>query len=216
MPVSPLRILGIVLALAFLAFAVSRFRSRGSGSRAPAAVLLVLGLGLGLVAALPDVVVPVRDILGLQGEPLGRLVTVLVISVVVGYLLIFFALARADRANQRVSGSFAPCPRLSSSSPIRAGTVGRRARLRPGVRRGGEPARGPRRDPAEVCRLADPRPGDRRRLAATGRPPSRKPAVRTSCPPGQQRPGCGAADRLPRGRAPGRRDRRHARCRRAA
>jgi hypothetical protein len=103
MPVSPLRILGIVLALAFLAFAVSRFRSRGSGSRAPAAVLLGLGLGLGLVAALPDVVVPVRDILGLQGEPLGRLVTVLVVSVVVGYLLIFFALARADRANQRIS-----------------------------------------------------------------------------------------------------------------
>src|SRR5207244_9319900 len=44
-----------------------------------------------------------QDVLGLSGEPLGRLVTVLVISVALAYGALFYALGRADRANQRVS-----------------------------------------------------------------------------------------------------------------
>lgn len=100
---SLLRIVGILLAVALLWLAVRRLRGRGTGSRIPGVTLLVIALGLGVVAAVPDVVRPIQGILGLEGEPLGRLVTVLVVSVAVAYLLLFYALARADRANQRVS-----------------------------------------------------------------------------------------------------------------
>ena len=55
------------------------------------------------MAIFPDLVRPIQDILGLEGEPLGRLVTLLVVSTAVAYGLLFFALGRADRANQRVS-----------------------------------------------------------------------------------------------------------------
>jgi hypothetical protein len=103
MPISLLRIAGLVLAVVLLWLAVRRLRGRGSGSRVPGLVLLATALGLGTVAAFPDIVRPLQDVLGLEGEPLGRLITVLVVSVAVAYLLLFYALARADRANQRVS-----------------------------------------------------------------------------------------------------------------
>ena len=100
---SLLRIVGFALALALVWLAIARLRRSGAGSRVPALGLLLVGLGLGAIAVLPDLVRPVQGILGLSGEPLGRLMTVLVVAVAVGYLLIFYALARADRANQRVS-----------------------------------------------------------------------------------------------------------------
>ena len=100
---SLLRIAGMVIALILVSYAVRRLRTRGQGSRVPALGLLVIGLGLGAVTIAPDLVRPIQDILGLSGEPLGRLVTVLVVSVAVSYLLVFYALGRADRANQRVS-----------------------------------------------------------------------------------------------------------------
>jgi hypothetical protein len=103
MPISLLRIAGLVLGAALILLAVRRFRRRGSGSRLPATIVFVVGLGLVTVGLVPDIVRPIQNILGLEGEPLGRLVTVLVISVAIGYLLVFYALARADRANQRVS-----------------------------------------------------------------------------------------------------------------
>jgi hypothetical protein len=100
---SLLRIVGLLLALGLLGVAIVRLRRAGSGSRVPAAGLLLVALGLGSIALAPDLVRPIQDILGLEGAPLGRLVTVLVVSVAVAYLLLFYALARADRANQRVS-----------------------------------------------------------------------------------------------------------------
>jgi Glycosyltransferases involved in cell wall biogenesis len=103
MPVSPLRIVGLLLAVLLVWIAVSRLRRRGAGSRVPAFGLLLVGLGLGAVAILPDLVRPVQGWLGLEGESLGRLITVLVVSVAIAYLLLFYALGRADRANQRVS-----------------------------------------------------------------------------------------------------------------
>lgn len=103
MPISPLRLAGLLLAIVFVWIAIARLRRRGTGSRVPAVGLLLVGLGLGTVAIVPDVVRPIQDWLGLEGEPLGRLVTVLVVSVALAYLLLFYALARADRANQRVS-----------------------------------------------------------------------------------------------------------------
>jgi hypothetical protein len=100
---SLLRIAGFALALGLAWFAVGRLRRSGAGSRVPALTLLLVGLGLGAIAVFPDLVRPVQGILGLSGEPLGRLMTVLVVAVALGYLLVFYALARADRANQRVS-----------------------------------------------------------------------------------------------------------------
>jgi hypothetical protein len=100
---SLLRIAGFTLALALAWLAAGRLRRAGSGSRVPAFGLLLVGLGLGAIAVFPDLVRPIQGVLGLSGEPLGRLVTVLVVTVALGYLLVFYALARADRANQRVS-----------------------------------------------------------------------------------------------------------------
>ena len=100
---SLLRIVGFVLAVLLILVATRRLRRRGAGSRVPAATILVIGLGLATVSAVPDLVRPIQDVLGLSGEPLGRLVTVLVISVALGYGGLFYALGRADRANQRVS-----------------------------------------------------------------------------------------------------------------
>jgi hypothetical protein len=103
MPISLLRLAGIALAVMVILVAAGRLRRRGSGSRVPAAALLMVGLGLGGVAIFPDLVRPIQDVLGLEGEPLGRLVTLLVVTMALGYGLVFYALARADRANQRVS-----------------------------------------------------------------------------------------------------------------
>jgi hypothetical protein len=103
MPISLLRVAGLLVAVALVAIAIGRLRRRGRGSRVPATGLLLAGLGLAAVAAFPDIVRPVQNILGLSGEPLGRLVTVLVVSVAAAYLLLFYTLARAERANQRVS-----------------------------------------------------------------------------------------------------------------
>jgi hypothetical protein len=100
---SLLRIVGLVLAVVLLLVATRRLRQRGAGSRVPAATLLLIGLGLGAVSLAPDLVRPIQNVLGLEGEPLGRLVTVLVIAVAFAYGGLFYALGRADRANQRVS-----------------------------------------------------------------------------------------------------------------
>jgi hypothetical protein len=103
MPISLLRLAGIALALVVVLVALVRLRRSGSGSRVPATGLLIIGLGLGAVAIAPDLVRPIQNVLGLEGEPLGRLVTLLVLTTAIAYLLVFLALGRAERANQRVS-----------------------------------------------------------------------------------------------------------------
>ena len=102
MPISLLRVAGLVLAGIFGWLAVARLRRRGSGSRMPGVGLGAMAAALGVISLDPDFVRPLQDILGLTGEPLGRLVTVLVVSVFVAYLLLFLALARSDRANQKI------------------------------------------------------------------------------------------------------------------
>ena len=103
MPISLLRLVGLALALVVIAAALVRLRRRGSGSRVPSMGLLLIGLGLVAVSVAPDLVRPIQNVLGLEGEPLGRLVTLLVLTTALAYLLVFFALGRAERANQRVS-----------------------------------------------------------------------------------------------------------------
>ena len=103
MPISPLRLAGVLLAILVVVVAARRLRRRGTGSRVPPLGIAAIGLGLGAIALFPDLVRPVQGILGLEGEPLGRLVTVAIVSVMLAYLLVFYALGRAERANQRVS-----------------------------------------------------------------------------------------------------------------
>src|SRR5919199_1820236 len=119
--ISLLRIAGLGLAILLMLFGGRRLR-RHRGSRIPSALLTVVGLGLALVSIAPDLVRPLRDVLGLEGEPLGRLVTVLLVSVAFAYLLLFYALARADRANQRVGRLI----RSLSAAQVEAQRIGRR------------------------------------------------------------------------------------------
>jgi hypothetical protein len=100
---SLLRVGGLVLAVIFVLAGVRRIRGSGTGSRVPGVALLVAGLALGVVAAFPDVVRPLQGILGLSGEPLGRLMTVLILAVAVSFVLVLYAVGRADRANQKLS-----------------------------------------------------------------------------------------------------------------
>jgi hypothetical protein len=103
MPISPLRIVGLILAILIVIVAARRLRRRGTGSRVVPLGIGFLGVGLATIALFPDLVRPVQGVLGLEGEPLGRLVTVAIVSVAMAYLLLFYALGRAERANQRVS-----------------------------------------------------------------------------------------------------------------
>ncbi len=100
--VSLLRVAGFVLALLLMASGARRMARAGSGSRVPGAVRLLLGLALLAVAVVPDLVRPLQNVLGLEGAPLGRLVTVLIVAVAMAYLLLLYALGRAERANQRL------------------------------------------------------------------------------------------------------------------
>ncbi|HEY3334192.1 MAG TPA: glycosyltransferase family 2 protein [Candidatus Limnocylindrales bacterium] len=100
---SLLRIAGLAVALVFVVAGSRRLRGAGTGSRFPGVLLVAVGIGLGVVAAVPDLVRPLQDVLGLEGAPLGRLVTVLIVSVAACFVLILYALGRADRANQRLS-----------------------------------------------------------------------------------------------------------------
>jgi hypothetical protein len=117
---SLLRIAGLVIALILVTVAIRRLRAGGQGSRVPAVGVLLIGLGLATVAIAPDLVRPIQDVLGLSGEPLGRLVTVLVVSVALAYLLLFYALSRADRANLRVSRLV----RALSAAQVEAANIG--------------------------------------------------------------------------------------------
>ncbi len=101
--VSVLRFAGMVIAVFLLGSGARRIARAGSGSRVPGIVRLVIGLALLAVAIWPDLVRPLQDVLGLEGAPLGRLVTVLIVAVAAGYLLLLHALGRAERANQRLS-----------------------------------------------------------------------------------------------------------------
>jgi hypothetical protein len=100
--ISLLRIVGLLVGVVLVAGGTRRLLRSGSGSRVPGFVRLVAGLGLLLVATFPDLVRPLQDFLGLEGEPLGRLITVLIVAVALCFILILYALGRAERASQRV------------------------------------------------------------------------------------------------------------------
>src|SRR4051812_26610174 len=97
---SLLRIVGVLVAVAMLVIAV--VLARRAGNRAVVVPLLGAGLALVLIAVAPDVVRPVQDFIGLGDQPVGRIITVLVFSVMLAYLLIFYVLAKSERQTQRV------------------------------------------------------------------------------------------------------------------
>jgi len=100
--ISLLRIAGLVLGILLAASGVRRMARSGSASRVPGAVRSAAGLGLVVVAAFPDLVRPLQGVLGLEGAPLGRLITVLIVAVAFCFLLILYAIGRAERVSQRV------------------------------------------------------------------------------------------------------------------
>ena len=64
--------------------------------------LLLVALTLLAISVVPDIVRPVQDFIGLGDQPVGRIVTVLVFSVMVAYLLIFLVFVKAERQTQRI------------------------------------------------------------------------------------------------------------------
>jgi hypothetical protein len=97
---SLLRLVGVLVALLFLFVAVAL--GRRGGNRGLVLPIAAVGGGLLLVAVVPDVVRPIQGFFGLENQPVGRLVTTLVLAVAIGYLLTFYALAKAERNTQRL------------------------------------------------------------------------------------------------------------------
>lgn len=97
---SSLRIVGVLLGLAALGLVV--VLSRRDTSRAIVLPLLGIGVGLLAISLAPDLVRPVQDFIGLGDQPVGRIITVLVFSVMVAYGLIFLVFAKAERQTQRI------------------------------------------------------------------------------------------------------------------
>jgi hypothetical protein len=97
---SLLRIIGIVVALIVVAAVV--FLARRDTNRAITIPLLLVGAGLLFVSVAPDVVRPVQDFIGLGDQPVGRILTVVVISVAIAYGLVFYLLLKTERHTQRL------------------------------------------------------------------------------------------------------------------
>lgn len=96
---SLLRIIGIVVALIVVAIVV--FLARRDTNRAITIPLLLVGVGLFFVSVAPDVVRPIQDFIGLGDQPVGRILTVVVISVAIAYGLVFYLLLKTERHTQR-------------------------------------------------------------------------------------------------------------------
>ncbi len=97
---SSLRIVGAVIAVAVLLLVV--LLARRDANRAIVLPLLVIGIGLLAITVMPDIVRPVQDFIGLGDQPVGRIITVLVFSVMLAYGLIFLVFAKAERQTQRI------------------------------------------------------------------------------------------------------------------
>ena len=97
---SLLRLVGAIVALAIIAIVI--IATRRDTNRAIVLPLLLVGIGLLGISVAPDIVRPVQDFIGLGDQPVGRIITVLVFSVMIAYLLIFFVFAKAERQTQRI------------------------------------------------------------------------------------------------------------------
>lgn len=97
---SVLRLVGVLVGLVIIGIVIAA--TRRDTNRAIVLPLLLVGFGLIGISIAPDVVRPVQDFIGLGDQPVGRIITVLVFSVMIAYLLIFFVFAKAERQTQRM------------------------------------------------------------------------------------------------------------------
>jgi len=97
---SLLRLGGVIVA--FVIIGVVVIATRRDANRAIVMPLLLIGIGLLAISVVPDVVRPVQDFIGLGDQPVGRIITVLVFSVMLSYLLIFLVFAKSERQTQRM------------------------------------------------------------------------------------------------------------------
>lgn len=97
---SILRLIGVLVAVVIVMVVVAL--ARRDANRAIVLPLLFVGVGLLAISVAPDVVRPVQDFIGLGDQPVGRIITVLVLSVMLAYLLIFLVFAKAERQTQRI------------------------------------------------------------------------------------------------------------------
>jgi hypothetical protein len=97
---SVLRLVGVLVGLVIIVIVVAA--TRRDTNRAIVLPVLLVGFGLIAISIAPDVVRPVQDFIGLGDQPVGRIITVLVFSVMIAYLLIFFVFAKAERQTQRM------------------------------------------------------------------------------------------------------------------
>ena len=97
---SLLRLIGALVALTIIFVVI--VLARRDANRAIVLPLLLSAIALLVISVAPDVVRPIQDFIGLGDQPVGRIITVLVFSVMGAYVLIFFVFAKAERQTQRI------------------------------------------------------------------------------------------------------------------
>lgn len=97
---SVLRLAGVVIGLAFILIAVAY--GRRAANRSVVVLLVLAGVATATISIVPSIVEPLQALLGLGGAPSGRILTVVVVSSVGAYVLLFYAIAKGERTTQRV------------------------------------------------------------------------------------------------------------------
>jgi hypothetical protein len=99
---SYLRIGGLVLGIGLVLLGGRRLLGRSRGSRAAALAQVAGGLALIVISLEPSVVGPLVTLFGLEDESPSRLLSFLILSMAGSFLLILYALGRADLAGRRI------------------------------------------------------------------------------------------------------------------
>ncbi len=97
---SLLRLIGIAVALITILAVV--LLARRDTNRAITLPLLAAGVGLLVISTAPDVVRPIQDFIGLGDQPVGRILTVILISLGLAYAAIFYLVLKTERQTQRI------------------------------------------------------------------------------------------------------------------
>ena len=92
---SILRLIGVLVAIIVVLIVIAL--ARRDANRAIVLPLLLVAVGLLAISVAPELVRPITDFFGLGDQPVGRIITVLVISVMLAYGLIFYTLLKAER-----------------------------------------------------------------------------------------------------------------------
>lgn len=96
-----LRFLGVLVAVAIVAFVAYRLR-RGKVGKTTFAIALLVSAALVAVAIEPGIVFAIRRLLGIEEAPLSGLVVALIVAVVVLFVLLVGVIGRADHTASRL------------------------------------------------------------------------------------------------------------------